>query len=187
MRLFLVFFLSLLPGLSSADVELDNMIERYESQKNGDYLNNQELAFLSHDIGMRLLASKQYDAAITYFKTALEIDQNIDMNDPYLGGRWTYLGQAYTFSGQINKGIESFQRALQIDEQHYPDGHLNIGIAHGNLGWALIRSRNYQRANEHLTIACAIFLAELGENHPQTLDCHKKMNVTLKHLRKNQP
>ena len=187
MHLFLVFFLSLLPGLSSADAEPDNMIERYESQKNGDYLNNQKLAFLSHDIGMRLLASKQYDAAITYFKTALEIDQNIDINDPLLGGRWTYLGQAYTFSGQISNGIESLQRALQIDEQHYPDGHLNIGIAHGNLGWALIRSRNYQKANEHLKVACAILLAELGENHSQTLDCHKKMNVTLKHLRKNQP
>ncbi len=162
------------------------MIERYESQKNGNYLNNQQLAFLSHDIGMRLLASEKYDAAITYFKTALEIDQNIDINDPYLGGRWTYLGQAYTFSGQINKGIESLQRALQIDELHYPDGHLNIGIAHGNLGWALIRSRNYQKANKHLKIACTIFLAALGEIHPQTLDCHKKMNVTLKHLKNNQ-
>lgn len=186
MRLALALFLSLLPSLSSADIELDNMIESYKSQKSGDYLNNQELAFLSHKIGMHLLANEQYDSAITYFKTALEIDQNIDANDPYLGGRWTYLGQAYTFSGQINNGIESLQRALQIDEQHYPAGHLNIGISHGNLGWALIRSRNYQRANEHLKIACAIFATEFGENHPQTLDCHKKMNVTLKHLKKYQ-
>lgn len=182
MRLALVIFLSLLPSLSSADAELNNMIESYESQKSGDYLNNQELAFLSHEIGMRLLASKKYDSAITYFKTALEIDQNIDINDPYLGGRWTYLGQAYMLNGQINNGIESLQRALQIDEQHYPNGHLNIGIAHGNLGWAFIRSRNYQRANEHLKIACAIFSAALGKNHPQTLDCHKKLNATLKYL-----
>lgn len=35
---------------------------------------------------MRLLASEKYDSAITYFKTALEIDQNIDKNDPGLGG-----------------------------------------------------------------------------------------------------
>lgn len=182
MRLALVLFLSLLPSLSSADIELNNMIESYESQKSGDYLNNQELAFLSHEIGMRLLANKEYGSAITYFKTALEIDRSIDINDPSLGGRWTYLGQAYTLNGQINNGIESLQRALQIDEQHYPNGHLNIGIAHGNLGWALIRSRSYQRANEHLKIACAIFLAEFGENDPQTLDCHKKLNVTLKHL-----
>jgi hypothetical protein len=65
MRLALVLFLSLLPSLSSADIELNNMIESYESQKSGDYLNNQELAFLSHEIGMRLLANKQYDSAIT--------------------------------------------------------------------------------------------------------------------------
>ncbi len=150
MRLALVLFLSLFSSLSFADTELDNMIESYELQKSGDYLNNQELAFLSHEIGMRLLASKQYDSAVTYFETALEIDQNIDVNDPSLGGRWTYLGQAYAFDGQIDKGIESLQRALQIDKQHYPGRHLNIGIAHGNLGWALIRSRNYQMANEHL-------------------------------------
>lgn len=186
MRLALVLFLSLLPSLSSADTELDNMVKSYESQKSGDYLNNQKLAFLSHEIGMRFLASEKYDSAINYFKTALEIDQNIDINDPNLGGRWTYLGQAYTLNGQIDNGIESLQRALQIDEQHYPNGHLNIGISHGNLGWALIRSRDYQKANEHLKIACAIFLAELGEHHPQTLDCHKKLNVTLKHLQKNQ-
>ncbi|WP_440977429.1 hypothetical protein [Pseudomonas fluorescens] len=86
MRLSLVLFLSLLPSLSSADIGLNNMIESYESQKSGDYLNDQELSFLSHEIGMRLLASEKYDSAITYFKTALEIDQNIDKNDPGLGG-----------------------------------------------------------------------------------------------------
>ncbi|OLS60544.1 hypothetical protein PSEMO_45870 [Pseudomonas putida] len=186
MRLVLVILLFLLPSLSSADTELDNMIESYELQKSGDYLNNQELASLSHEIGIRLLANKKYGSAITYFKTALEIAQNIDINDPYLGGRWTYLGQAYTFDGQINNGLQSLQRALQIDEQHYPSGHLYIGISHGNLGWALIRSRNYRMANEHLKIACAIFSTELGENHPQTLDCDKKMSVTLKHLNNKQ-
>lgn len=45
MRLSLVLFLSLLPSLSSADIGLNNMIESYESQKSGDYLNDQELSF----------------------------------------------------------------------------------------------------------------------------------------------
>ena len=66
-----------------------------------------------------------------------------------------------------------------MDERHYPAEHLNIGIANGNLGWAMIRSRQYQKANEHLQIACDIFAKQLGEQDPQTLDCHKKLNVTL--------
>lgn len=46
----------------------------------------------------------------------------------------------------------------------------------------MIRSRQYRQAREHLQIACAIFARQLGEQDPQTQDCHKKLNVTLKYL-----
>lgn len=46
----------------------------------------------------------------------------------------------------------------------------------------MIMSRPYRQAHEHLTIACDIFARQLGENAPQTLDCHKKLNVTFKYL-----
>ncbi|TRO11612.1 tetratricopeptide repeat protein [Ectopseudomonas mendocina] len=158
------------------------MIERYNLEKTGDYLHKQSLAFLSHEIGVRLLEGQDYKAAIPYFQTALDIDQTLDPDDPLLGGRWTYLGQAYVFDGQFQKGLESLRAALEVDERHYPAEHLNIGIANGNLGWAMIRSRQYQKANEHLQIACDIFAKQLGEQDPQTLDCHKKLDVTLKYL-----
>ncbi|TRO32700.1 tetratricopeptide repeat protein [Pseudomonas sp. ALS1131] len=158
------------------------MIERYNLEKTGDYLHKQSLAFLSHEIGVRLLEGQDYKAAIPYFQTALDIDQTLDPDAPLLGGRWTYLGQAYVFDGQFQKGLESLRAALEVDERHYPAEHLNIGIANGNLGWAMIRSRQYQKANEHLQIACSIFTKQLGEQDPQTLDCHKKLDVTLKYL-----
>lgn len=182
MRVVILFLICLLPHWALADESLSRMIERYNLEKTGDYLHKQSRAFLSHEIGVRLLESQAYKAAIPYFQTALDIDQTLDPDDPLLGGRWTYLGQAYVFDGQFQKGLESLRAALEVDERHYPAEHLNIGIANGNLGWAMIRSRQYQKANEHLQIACDIFAKQLGEQDPQTLDCHKKLNVTLKYL-----
>lgn len=182
MRVVILFLICLLPHWALADESLSRMIERYNLQKTGDYLHKQSLAFLSHEIGVRLLESQDYKAAIPYFQTALDIDQTLDPDAPLLGGRWTYLGQAYVFDGQFQKGLESLRAALEVDERHYPAEHLNIGIANGNLGWAMIRSRQYQKANEHLQIACSIFTKQLGEQDPQTLDCHKKLDVTLKYL-----
>ena len=182
MRVVILFLICLLPHWALADESLSRMIERYNLEKTGDYLHKQSLAFLSHEIGVRLLESQDYKAAIPYFQTALDIDQTLDPDAPLLGGRWTYLGQAYVFDGQFQKGLESLRAALEVDERHYPAEHLNIGIANGNLGWAMIRSRQYQKANEHLQIACSIFTKQLGEQDPQTLDCHKKLNVTLKYL-----
>ncbi|WP_457977498.1 hypothetical protein L0Y47_16810 [Ectopseudomonas composti] len=86
------------------------------------------------------------------------------------------------FDGQFQLGITPLHKALAMHERHYPAEHLNIGIAHGNMGWAMIMSRPYRQAHEHLTIACDIFARQLGESAPQTLDCHKKLNITLKHL-----
>lgn len=182
MRVISLILLCFLPYLASANDDLSSMIERYNVQKTGDYLDDQSLAYLSHEIGMLLLANEEYGPSIGYFQTALGIDQNIDPDDPLLGGRWTYLGQAYVFNGQFEKGIEAFQKALAVDERHYTFDHLNNGIANGNMGWALIKSRNYRKANEHLTVACKIFSKQLGENHPQTQDCLKKLKVTLKYL-----
>lgn len=182
MRVVLFFLICLLPHWASADEALERMIARYDQEKTDDYLHKQSLAFLSHEIGIRLLENQNYKASIPYFQTALDIDKALDPDDPYLGGRWTYLGQAYMFGGQVQKGLESLRTALEVDERHYPAEHLNIGIANGNLGWALILSRRYQEANDHLKIACRIFTRQLGEQDPQTLDCHKKLDVTLKHL-----
>lgn len=182
MRVVSFFLLCLLPCLVSANDGLSGMIERYQAERAGDYLHKQSLAYLSHDIGMRLMENKDYASSIPYFQTALDIDQSIDPDDALLGGRWTYLGQAYMFDGQFAKGIAALEKALHVDQQHYPDDHLNIGIANGNMGWALIMTRNYQKANEHLLLACAIFSTQLGEDHPQTLDCHKKLDVTRKYL-----
>lgn len=182
MRVVILFLICLLPHWALADESLSRMIERYNLEKTGDYLHKQSLAFLSHEIGVRLLEGQDYKAAIPYFQTALDIDQTLDPDAPLLGGRWTYLGQAYVFDGQFQKGLESLRAALEVDERHYPAEHLNIGIANGNLGWAMIRSRQYQKANEHLQIACSIFTKQLGEQDPQTLDCHKKLDVTLKYL-----
>lgn len=182
MRVVLFFLICLLPHWASADEALERMIERYNLEKSGDYLHKQSLAFLSHEIGVHLLQSQNYAASIPYFQTALDIDRNLAPDDPYLGGRWTYLGQAYIFDGQVQKGLESLRKALEVDERHYPAEHLNIGIAHGNLGWAMIRSRQYLQAHEHLQIACDIFAKQLGAQDRQTLDCHEKLNVTRKYL-----
>lgn len=77
------------------------------------------------------------------------------------------------FDGQSQQGIAPLHKTLAMDERHYPAEYLNIGIAHGN--------------HDHVqavpaAIACDIFARQLGENAPQTLDCHKKLNVTFKYL-----
>lgn len=107
MRVVVFFLICLLPHWALADEALSRMIERYNLEKTDDYQHKQSLAFLSHEIGMRLLERQDYKAAIPYFQTALAVDQNLDPDDPYLGGRWTYLGQAYVFDGQFQKGLES--------------------------------------------------------------------------------
>ncbi|HBZ94351.1 MULTISPECIES: tetratricopeptide repeat protein [unclassified Pseudomonas] len=182
MRAMLLVLVCLLPLWASAEEALGRMIERYNQERTDDYLHKQSLALLSHEIGIRLLENQDYAASIAYFQTALDIDQNLDPDDPYLGGRWTYLGQAYMFDGQFQKGLESLRTALEVDELHYPAEHLNIGIANGNMGWALILARQYRQANDHLQIACAIFTRQLGEQDKQTVDCHKKLDMTRKYL-----
>lgn len=61
------------------------------------------------DQGIALMQQKQYDQAITEFQAAEEID-------PKQPAVWANLGQAYGGANQPDKGIEAYQKAIELEQ-----------------------------------------------------------------------
>jgi tetratricopeptide (TPR) repeat protein len=116
--------------------------------------NNPEI---QNNIGLVLLQTAGPEAALPYYRRAVEIEPNRAAAVHY------NLGRALLLLGQPNEAVSSFERALQIDHTYV--------LAHSDLGNALLLLGRVDESYEHLRIALAVA--------PELIDAHYNMANTL--------
>jgi eukaryotic-like serine/threonine-protein kinase len=58
------------------------------------------------------------------------------------------IGKAFHATGQINRAFSAFQKQVEILSEHYGDSHPEVGIALGELGWAMLMQGDFLGATE---------------------------------------
>ena len=92
---------------------------------------------INTDLGVVYYRARSYDLAVQQLQKTIEMDQN------FYRARY-YLGLAYTFRGEISKGMEELQQAMRLDDD--PKILAAIGYAYGISG----NSAEAERTLSHL-------------------------------------
>jgi len=116
-----------------------------------------------YEAAMRLLEQEEYDQGIALL---LEVAESASgLSAPHID-----LGIAYGRSGDLNKGIASLQRALELNPRH-PVAYNELGMLHRRKGEFETARASYEKALElspefhfarlNLAILCDLYLADL--------------------------
>lgn len=100
--------------------------------------------------GIALLQQKQYDQAITEFEAAEEID-------PKQPAVWANLAQAYGGADQVDKGIEAYQKAIELEQ----DPKQQAGL-YNNMGQLYIKANRADDAKAAFEKAANVNPADAG-------------------------
>ena len=92
---------------------------------------------INSDLGVVYYRARSYDLAIQQLQKTIEMDQTFYR-------ALYFLGLAYTFKGEISKGVEELQRAMRLDDD--PKILAAIGYAYGISG----NSVEAEKALSHL-------------------------------------
>jgi len=95
-------------------------------------------ALVRRELGMLQFQQQDFGEAAKHLARAVELG----LSDAKL---LNFLGIAYSRTNQQQKGIESYQRALQIDPQ-LAEAHLNLGYAYEKLDKAKLAEQEYKEA-----------------------------------------
>jgi Flp pilus assembly protein TadD len=95
-------------------------------------------ALVRRELGMLQFQQQNFGEAAKHLARAAELG----LSDAKL---LNFLGIAYSRTNQQQKGIESYQRALQIDPQ-LAEAHLNLGYAYERLHEAKLAEQEYKEA-----------------------------------------
>ncbi|MGH9501906.1 MAG: sulfatase-like hydrolase/transferase [Terriglobales bacterium] len=103
-------------------------------------------ALARRELGMLQFQRRNFGEAAKNLAGAVELG----LNDAEL---FNFLGIAYSGTGQPQKGIQSYRRALQINPQ-LAEAHLNLGYAYDKLGDAKLARQEYEEACRLRTDFC---------------------------------
>jgi Flp pilus assembly protein TadD len=121
-------------GLVQARTDTVAALSAYENA-----LNIQpNFALVRRELGMLQFQQQNFGEAAKHLARAAELG----LSDAKL---LNFLGIAYSRTNQQQKGIESYQRALQIDPQ-LAEAHLNLGYAYERLHEAKLAEQEYKEA-----------------------------------------
>jgi len=94
---------------------------------------------INTDLGVVYYRARSYDLAVQQLQKTIEMDQN------FYRARY-YLGLAYTFRGEISKGMEELQQAMRLDDD--PKILAAIGYAYGISGNSVEAERTLSHLEE---------------------------------------
>jgi len=148
--------------------KLKLQFEKVTRELTATELNDKALALWSY--GYYTDVSK----AIALLKQAIQMD-------PGYSSAYNGLGLAYKSSGDYDRAIEYYQKALKIDlKQRGPD-HPDVAIRYNNLGVAFDRKYEHDRAIEYYQKALKINLKRLGPDHPKVAVMYNNIGLSYKH------
>ena len=89
-------------------------------------------------------------------------------------------GAAYDTAGDIDTAIEHYQRAFTEYQKSPYQPDPQSGVALSNIGVSLLKTEDYQEAEESLRAALDALSESLGERHPYTLTARSNLAIALR-------
>jgi tetratricopeptide (TPR) repeat protein len=104
-----------------------------------------DTASTNFDYGYFLYEKKKYAESIPYLNTVAENPNNDEVSESYRKDALFLLSQAYDQTGQAEKAIEVYEKAVAANEENAPLAY--------NLGMLFYKNGNYESAAEYFVIA----------------------------------
>jgi len=111
--------------------------------------------------------------AIEYLNNAISLDKGY-------GSAHNLLGWVYDDTGDYDRAIESYQKALEIALKEFGPEHPEVAVRYNELGLAYYNICDYDRATQSYQKALEIGLKKLGRNHPHTKIYQKNLDAVKK-------
>lgn len=119
-------------------------------------------AFVQNEIGMVLFRLNDLPAAAVAFARAAEGYGAPSGRHFQHGVSVSNLGSVYLAQGDDRRAEAALSQALTIYAEALPADHLNIAIARGKLGRALLRQQRHTEATPHLAAAAEVLERQPG-------------------------
>lgn len=137
-----------------------------------------------HHIGAALLNLGDYDKAIGFFKTSLNIRQN-KLGEHHYETTHSYnnLGVCYVEKGYLDKAISHFETCLDIRLKHFGNLHPLVASGYNNLGICFHKKGDYDLGVRYMERALNIRLTLNGEQHLLTAMSYNNMGVCYESMK----
>jgi tetratricopeptide (TPR) repeat protein len=126
---------------------------------------NQQLAFIYHQLGCVHNEKKNLDKALEYFQQSLHIKANYlpkKYDDPQLADTYSNIGSIYHVQGKLDDALSYFDYALKTNTN---DQRILASI-YNNIGMVKKRQGNFLDALEYFEKSLEIDLNSLPPTHP---------------------
>ena len=85
------------------------------------------------------------------------------------------IGNVYYNLGDCEKALKFYTKSLEIKKQTLPENHPSIATSYNNIGSVYKRLKDYENALLSFTKAKEIYAICYGVEHPETVDCNKRI------------
>lgn len=128
------------------------------------------IAHFVYRVGWILILMDRRKEALPYFEESLKLEQKF-LGEQHQDTAYTYaaIASAHRGLGNLEEAMEYAQRGHAIEERILPPGASSLGPNHYNMGRICLDMERFDEALDQFKKAEAIFHANLGELHRNTL------------------
>ncbi|MBU1101519.1 MAG: tetratricopeptide repeat protein [Bacteroidetes bacterium] len=155
--------------LSNDQKQYEKAIDNFELAKSllEELEDNNGFLYSLYQLGRANFKLGKYKKALSYYKIGMDfLDTCDDCLKRHLGDMLTGLGEVYDVLGNYNLSLNSFQLAIQINEQ--AGERNNLAILYNSIGNVYLKTKEYLKAKHYFDKAYS--LAELIELDSRILD-----------------
>ena len=138
--------------------------------------NHPDIAASYYNIGCVYSDLGDFEKSLENHTKSLEIrQQTLSENQPSIAVSYNNIGSVYSALGDFEKALENHTKSLEIRQQTLPENHPGIADSYYNIGLVYKRLKDYENALLSFTKAKEIYAICYGVEHPETVDCNKRI------------
>nr|MBP6624815.1 tetratricopeptide repeat protein [Chitinophagaceae bacterium] len=146
--------------------EAIEMYKKAETILTTQHIRDIQLSGLYNNIGLSLTELGKADEALDYFNLALEIDKDLlAPNDWIMGVRQNNMGRAFMIKGKFEEALTCHEKAVDIGEKTYKEGHPDLITFYENYANALIKCNYYPEAMNYAEKALKMAYLFFDDKH----------------------
>jgi tetratricopeptide (TPR) repeat protein len=100
--------------------------------------NHAQIGILLGNIGLTLKNMKRYDEALTKYQEALKVKAAANPQSASVATTLSTIGVLYSLTGNLDQGLESHLKALDIRLRTLGEGHVSVAVTHNNIAHMLV-------------------------------------------------